>query len=159
MFSKLGKMIFSEIGLILPSSYFVSSLENRILKLEKRFYLPRHPVVSAAIDTTRQVSWAPPTLPLSVLAFSSVEFERHEDITEVLRRSGEPLFRVAGIRRFCLSCQKYVSLLDAMIIRFLFQSARDGLSADFRALSHFVFLVLRLVYSVSKLIIPVPQRF
>lgn len=33
--------LFSEIGLILPSSYFVFSLENRILEIDKRFYLPR----------------------------------------------------------------------------------------------------------------------
>lgn len=68
--------------------------------------------MSATIDTARQVSRVPPTLPLSVLAFSSVEFERHEDITEVLRRSGEPLFHVARIRRLCLSCQRYVSVSD-----------------------------------------------
>lgn len=42
--------------------------------------------VSAAIDTARQVSRLPPTLPLSVLAFPT-QFERHEDITEALRRS------------------------------------------------------------------------
>lgn len=44
--------------------------------------------VSAAIDTARQVSRLPPTLPLSVLAFPP-QFERHEDITEALRRSSD----------------------------------------------------------------------
>lgn len=111
-------------GLNLPSFHFVFSLGNRILEIEKQSYPPRHPVVSATIDTARQVSRVSPTLPLSVLAFSSVEFERHEDITEALRRSGELLFRVARIRRSCLFCQGYVSLLDATISHFLFQSAR-----------------------------------
>lgn len=38
----LPKMVFSSRwGLILPPSYFVSSLENRILEIEKRFYPPR----------------------------------------------------------------------------------------------------------------------
>lgn len=141
-------------GLILR---FVFSLGNRILEIEKHSYPLRHPVVSATIDTARQVSRVPPTLPLSVLAFSSVVFERHEDITEALRRSGELLFRVARIRRLCLSYQGYVSLPDATISHFLFQSRR--LACRFSCALSFRIPFLATLLFASKLIVLVSRRF